>query len=67
MQYATAIALHAKVLRDPLVLARDGVVKPSKLFNNHNALGQLTNHGRRAFIKPGTNRDVCVRLGRKVL
>ncbi len=44
----------------------------SKLFANHNALGQLTNHniyffGRRAFIKPGTNWAVCARLGRKVL
>ncbi len=83
-----ALSVRAKVLHDPLVqysrglnwfdelavLARGGAVqKPSMLFANHNALGQLTNHNAfrfsegRAFIKPGTNPVVCVRLGRKVL
>ncbi len=39
MQYATAIALHAKVLRDPLVLARDGVVTPSKAVQQSQRTG----------------------------
>ncbi len=52
---------------------RDNTETQSKLFNNHNVLGQLTNHNTfrfpegGAFIKPGTNRVVCVRLGREVL
>jgi len=78
-----AISVHAKVLRDPLVQYSQGlnpaqidgsILKRSlHLFDNHNALGQLTNHNTfrfpegGAFIKPGTNRVVCVRLGREVL
>ncbi len=59
------ISVRAKVLRDPqysrglnwcgnidelAVLARGGASEtPSKLFTNHNALGQLTNHNTFSF------------------
>ncbi len=71
-----AISVHAKVLHDHLVQysrvcfdkGRGSIETLPKLFANHNALGQLTNHNTfRFFIKPRTNQVICARLGRKVL
>ncbi len=63
-----AITVRAKVLYDPqysrgmnwygnieklVALARGGAVTQSKLFANHNALGQLTNHNTFSFSEGG--------------
>ncbi len=48
---------------------RGSTETPSKLFTNHNALGQLTNHNTfrfsEAFIKPRTNRAVVPGWGER--
>ncbi len=70
-----AISVHAKVLCDPqysrglnwygnidelAVSARGGTVMPSKLFANHNALGQLINHNTFLFSEggPSSNQEL---------
>ncbi len=56
VQYSLGLYWYSNI--DELaVLARGGVVTPSKLFANHNALGQLNNHNTFRFLegRPSSN------------
>ncbi len=56
VQYSRGLNLYGNI--DELaVLARGGAVTQSKLFANHNALGQLTNHNTFCFSEgwPSSN------------
>ncbi len=75
IQYSRGLNLYGNI--DELaVLERGGeggsTETPSKLFANHNALGQLTNHNTFSFLEggPSSNPELFesfVRPGREVL